>query len=51
MDPLQWTGTVRMRVQTAFKSITIFHVTDMTPVGQFKLCEVKSYVFNKQIHY
>ncbi len=27
MDPLQWMGAVRMRVQTADKNITIIHTT------------------------
>ncbi len=38
MDPLQWMGAVRMRVQTADKNIPIIH---MTPVHQLKSCEVK----------
>ncbi len=25
VDPLQWMGAVRMRVQTAYKNITIIH--------------------------
>ncbi len=47
MDPLQWMGAVRMRVQTADKNITIIHTT---PVHQLTSCEVKSYVYKKQIH-
>ncbi len=33
MDPLQWMGVVRMRIQTADKNITIIH---MTPVFWIK---------------
>ncbi len=39
MDPLQWMGAVRMRVQTADKNITIIHTT---PVHQLMSCEVKT---------
>ncbi len=48
MDPLQWMGAVRMRVQTADKNITIIHTT---PVHQLTSWEVKSCVFvrNKSI--
>ncbi len=42
MDPLQWMGAVRMRVQTADKNITIIHTT---LVHQLISCEAKSYVF------
>ncbi len=35
MDPLQWMGAVRMRVQTADKNITIIHTV-------FTSCEMKS---------
>ncbi len=38
MDPLQWMGAVRMRVQTADKNITIIHTT---PVQQLTCCEEK----------
>ncbi len=41
MDPLQWMGAVRMRVQTADKNITVIH---MTPVFSKKLC-----VYDKSI--
>ncbi len=34
MDPLQWMGAVRMRVQAAYKNITIIHQT--TPVHQYQ---------------
>ncbi len=49
MDPLQWMGAVRMRVQTADKNITVIHKS--TPVHQLMYCEVKSCVFvlNKSI--
>ncbi len=33
MDPLQWMGAVRTRVQTADKNITIIHTT---PVHQLQ---------------
>ncbi len=48
MNPLQWMGAVRMRVQTADKNITIIHIT---PVHQLTSCEVKSCMFvrNKSI--
>ncbi len=47
MDPLQWMGAVRMRVQTADKNITVIHTT---PVHQLMSCEAKSCVFvNKSI--
>ncbi len=42
MDPLQWMGAARMRVQTADKNITIIHTT---PVHKLTSCEVKSYMF------
>ncbi len=45
MDPLQWMGAVRMRVQTADKNITIIHTT---PVHQLMSYEVKSCVYKKQ---
>ncbi len=45
MDPLQWMGAVRIKVQTADKNITIIH---MTPVHQLAFCG-KLHVFNKQI--
>ncbi len=38
MDPLQWMGAVRMRVQTADKNITIIHTT---PVHQITSWEDK----------
>ncbi len=44
MDPLQWMGAVRMRVQTADKNITIIHTT---PVHQLTSGEDKSW--NKSI--
>ncbi len=37
MDPLQWMGAVRMKVQTADKNITIIHTT---PVHQLMSCKV-----------
>ncbi len=48
MDPLQWMGAVRMRVQTADKNITIIHTT---PVQQLMSCEEKCCMFliNKSI--
>ncbi len=48
MDPLQWMGAVRMRVQTADKNNTIIHTT---PVHQLMYCEAKSCMFvrNKSI--
>ncbi len=39
MDPLQWMGAIRMRVQTADKNITIIHTTP------------KLQVYDKQIHF
>ncbi len=42
MDPLQWMGAVRMRVQAADKHITIIHTT---PVLQLTSCAVKRCVF------
>ncbi len=42
MDPLQWMGAVRMRVQTAVTNITIIHTT---PVLQLTSCAVKRCVF------
>ncbi len=42
MDPLQWMGAVRMRVQTADKNIIIMHTT---PVHQLMSWEDKSCVF------
>ncbi len=42
MDPLQWMGAVRMRVQTADKNITIIHTT---PVHQLTSYELKSCMF------
>ncbi len=49
MDPLQWMGAVRMRVQTADKNITIIHTT---PVHQLTSWEYKSCMFvrNKSIN-
>ncbi len=38
MDPLQWMGAVRMRVQTADKNITVIHTT---PVQQLQYILVK----------
>ncbi len=48
MDPLQWMGAVRMRVQTADKNIKIIHTI---LVHQLMSCEVKTCVFvrNKSI--
>ncbi len=40
VDPLQWMGAVRMRVQTADKNITIIHTT---PVHQLTSWEDKSW--------
>ncbi len=50
MDPLQWMGAVRMRVQTADNNITS-NPHHSSPVHQLTSCEVKSYVFvrNKSI--
>ncbi len=42
MDPLQWMGAVRMRVQTADKTSQVIHTT---PVHQLKSCEAKSCLF------
>ncbi len=42
MDPLQWMGAVRMRVQTADKNITIIHTT---PVNQLMFRGVKIFAF------
>ncbi len=42
MDPLQWMGAVRMKLQTADKNITIIHTT---PVHQFTPYEAKSCLF------
>ncbi len=45
MDPLQWMGAIRMRVQTADKNIIIIHTHP--PIQS---CEAKSYVeIKKQI--
>ncbi len=41
MDPMQWMGAVRMRVQTADRNITIIHII---PVHELMSCQV-----NKQI--
>ncbi len=49
MDPLQWMGAVRMRMQTANKNITIIQVINTTPVHQLTSCEGKSYAVVKQI--
>ncbi len=51
VDPLQWMGAVRMRVQTAAKNITNITVIHTTPVYQLMYCEVKSCTFvrNKSI--
>ncbi len=48
MDPLQWMGAVRMRVQTADKNITIIHTT---PVHRLTSWEAKHcmFVINKSI--
>ncbi len=48
IDPLQWMGAVRMRVQTSDKNISIIHTT---PVHRLMTCEVKRCVFvrNKSI--
>ncbi len=43
MDPLQWMGAVRMRVQTAEKNNP--QVIHMTSVHQLTPCEVKSWMF------
>ncbi len=45
MDPLQWMGAVRMRVQTAYKIITIIHTT---ADHQLTFCEVKSCMFVRE---
>ncbi len=50
MDPQQWMGAVRMRVQTADKNITIIH-KQSTPFHRIMSCEAKSCVCNKQIHH
>ncbi len=42
MDPLQWMGAVRMRVQTADKNITTIHTT---PILELLACEVKNFMF------
>ncbi len=44
MDPLQWMGAVRMRVQTADKNIAVIHTT---PGHQLTSWEVKSCMFIK----
>ncbi len=44
-DPLQWMGAVKMRVQTADKTITIIH---MSPVHQLMSCDVESCMFVKK---
>ncbi len=46
MDPLQWMGAIRMRVETAPKNVTIIHTT---PVHQLMSCEAKrcKFVINK----
>ncbi len=41
MDPLQWMGAVRMRVQTADKNITIIHKKSKT-VHQLMVCKYES---------
>ncbi len=41
MDPLQWMGAVRMRVQTADKNITMTHTA---PVHQLMSREAKNCV-------
>ncbi len=46
MDPLQWMGAVRMRVQTADKNITI--IIHTTPVQQ---THIKKCVCMKQIYH
>ncbi len=47
MDPLQWMGAVRMRVQTADKNTTISNsVIRTTPIHQVTSCEVKKLFFN-----
>ncbi len=49
MDPLQWMGAVRMRVQTADKNITMIH---LTPIHQLMSCEAEKkrmFVINKSI--
>ncbi len=48
MDPLQWMGAVRMRIQTADKNITVIHTT---PGHQSTSYEAKMSVSNTQIHY
>ncbi len=51
MDPLQWMGAVRMRVQTADKNITIStsnpHHSNLLIVSWSR----KLHVYRKQIHY
>ncbi len=44
MDPLQWMGAVRTRVQTTDKNVTIIHTT---PVYLWMSWEVKSCVTKK----
>ncbi len=56
MDPLQWMGAVKMRVQTAHKNITIINQInphDSTPSINVRLSELseKLCVCNKQIHH
>ncbi len=45
MDPLQWMGAVRIRVQTADKYITIIHTTPVNHVWSEKL-----HISKKHIH-
>ncbi len=48
MDPMQWMGAVRMRIQTADKNTTIIHnrlCPSIDIFGSEKLCGYK-----KQIH-
>ncbi len=47
MDPLQWMGAVRKRVQTVDKNITIIHIT---PVHQLTSWEVKICVKSLDSH-
>ncbi len=50
MDPLQWMGAVRMRVQAADKSMTIIHNTILDDKSMF--CKVKSCIFViKKLHH
>ncbi len=47
MDPLQWMGAVRMRVQTANKNKTVIHTSPLINV----LWSEKLLVYKKEIHH